>query len=164
MNDVIAAPAVGQKRSLMFAFKLATLSAETIIYAVHVMSEPVEVLSSPSGNLLSFEVISRDGEETVFLAKVCTNSFSGTVEAATFVSGQPTLMFDEMAANWKGWNGEKRWQSIDGSLTLKATSDLCGHIQLSVSMENFFDHLSVTLHLEAGQLEAISRQVQSVFA
>ncbi len=127
------------------------------------MSEPIEILSTTKGDVLSFEVISRDVEETVFLATVSAGSFSGKIEATTFVSGPPTLFFDEMAANWKGWKGEKSWQSIDGSLTLKATSDSTGHVQLSIAMERFLDHLSVTLHLVAGQLEAISRQVREVF-
>ncbi len=128
------------------------------------MSEPIAVLSTTKGDVLSFEVISRDAGETVFLASVSAGFFSGKVEATTFVSGAPTLLFDEMAADWKGWKGEKSWQSIDGSLTLKAVSDSTGHVQLIVAMENFLDHLSVTLHLVAGQLESISRQVREVFA
>lgn len=128
------------------------------------MSEPIEILSTTKGDVLSFEVVSREAGETVFLAMVSAGFFSGKVETTTFVSGPPILLFDEMAANWQGWKGEKTWQSIDGNLTLKAISDSTGHVQLSVAMENYLDHLSVTLHLVAGQLEAISRQVKTVFA
>jgi hypothetical protein len=127
------------------------------------MPEAIEIISTVNGCSLSFQVISHDNDETVFLAALNSPQFCGKVEASTFVSGEPTLLFNDMAMHWKGWKGEKVWESIDGSLILKAQADSTGHIRLTVAMEHFLDSLKVTLNVEAGQLENIAKNSSAVF-
>ena len=38
--------------------------------------------------------------------------------------------FSDLAANWRGWNGSRDYQSIEGDLRLQAAHD--GHVNLSV--------------------------------
>src|ERR1700691_5899488 len=44
--------------------------------------------------------------------------------------------FQDMAANWKGWEGEKTWSSIEGEFGLAATSDRLGHITLRIRLRS----------------------------
>ncbi|MBD2771415.1 DUF6228 family protein [Iningainema tapete] len=76
--------------------------------------------------------------------------------------------FKEMALEWKGWEGEKTWSSIEGDLILSCTSDKLGHINLEVQLLQFNrpESWSATLNLstEAGQLEKISNEVATFFS
>ncbi len=93
--------------------------------------------------------------------------FSGRVEVSTYISGSPSRLFEEIAREWRGWDGEKDWAALDDELRLTASSDHTGHTTLVVVMH---DHdspenwrLEAKLVLEAGQLEDLARAVRKVF-
>jgi hypothetical protein len=105
------------------------------------------------------------GEE--FTAALQSAHFSGRVVASTYFSGPPSLLFDDVAANWRGWKGEKEWAALEDNLRLTATSDSLGHITLTVAMRGYSDpadwRLTGGLELLAGELEALARSVRDVF-
>ena len=39
-----------------------------------------------------------------------------------------------MAAEWRGWKGEKKWESLEGELSLTCTSDGLGHVAIQVDL------------------------------
>ncbi len=40
--------------------------------------------------------------------------------------------FDGLAASWRGWEGERQWESPEYDLTIRATSDALGHNLLEI--------------------------------
>jgi len=102
-----------------------------------------------------------------FMASLESVHFSGRVVVSTYHSGPPSLMFDDIARQWRGWDGKKEWAALEGQLRLTASSDLTGHIELLVIMRDYSDpaewRLQATLLLEAGQLEELARAVKKVF-
>lgn len=75
--------------------------------------------------------------------------------------------FRDLAANWRGWVGEKKYESLEEELLLKATSDSLGHTELEVWLTSgpppFHWTLRAALLIEAGQLESIAKQVEEFF-
>ena len=67
--------------------------------------------------------------------------------------------FGGLATNWKGWQGERVWNSLEGELTLKAMSDRTGHVHVVVNVRDGAPprwELSVVVALEAGQLDGLA--------
>lgn len=76
--------------------------------------------------------------------------------------------FEDLAAHWRGWNGEKQWGSLEGEFILKCQSDSCGHIAMEIALKSglYEDDWSVQtgLRLDAGQLEEIAANVKQFFS
>jgi hypothetical protein len=102
-----------------------------------------------------------------FTATLESRLFSGRVVASTYLAGLPSLLFNEIAREWRGWEGKKQWSVLEDELHLTATSDHTGHIYLQVIMRDSGRphgwRLEATLQLEAGQLEALALDVSRVF-
>jgi hypothetical protein len=65
----------------------------------------------------------------------------------------------DLAENWRGWEGTRSWQSLEGDLELSATSDRLGHVALEVRLEEgapFPWRVHGKLSLDAGQLHRIA--------
>lgn len=114
---------------------------------------------------LIFEIVSISEYETDFKATILNAPFNGSIEASTYHSGPPSILFDEMPKGWKGWEGEKSWSAIEGELNLSATSSNLGNISLEISMQKYWPDfkLVATIGLEAGQLEKISKEMNEYF-
>ena len=102
-----------------------------------------------------------------FVAELNSPHFFGRVVVSTYLSGPPSLLFDEMAREWKGWDRKKTWAALDEELCIEATSDHTGHTALLVTMRDSSDpadwNLRATLELEAGQLEQVAKSVRYLF-
>jgi hypothetical protein len=71
-------------------------------------------------------------------------------------------VFDEMASQWRGWPGEKRWSSLEGEIRLACTHDGLGHIEIRIDLETEPRAPSNwramgTILVEAGQLDRLAR-------
>ena len=72
--------------------------------------------------------------------------------------------FEELAENWRGFDDEKEWKSLEGEFTLVCTSDNLGHFAIRSTIRNSLDTWSVnTIYVEAGQLEKIADDVIKFF-
>lgn len=76
--------------------------------------------------------------------------------------------FEDLAANWKGWFGEKKMQSLEGHLAVSASSDSLGHISLRVKLRDIIPgtpdwRAEGTLVVEAGQLEKLASHAKRFF-
>ena len=64
-----------------------------------------------------------------------------------------------LAENWRGWQGRRSWQSLEGELGLSATSDRLGHVELEVRLQEgapFLWRVHGKMSLDAGQLDRIA--------
>lgn len=77
---------------------------------------------------------------------------------------QMTAFFDDLARNWRGWPGNKLWESLEGECRMSAANDGKGHIDLNVSLRpspnpNAWRFDGVVL-IEAGQLDSLVRTIE----
>lgn len=73
--------------------------------------------------------------------------------------------FEDLAENWKGFDGEKKWSSLEGEFGLDCTSDNLGHFALEATIRNNEDtrYARKTIFIESGQLENISLEAKDFF-
>lgn len=71
--------------------------------------------------------------------------------------------FEDLAKNWKGFNGEKKWSA--GEFTLICTSDRLGHFVLEATIRNNDNtrYTRKTIYIESGQLEKIALEARRFF-
>lgn len=73
----------------------------------------------------------------------------------------------DLAENWRGWEGTRSWQALEGDLELSATSDRLGHVELEVRLEEgapFRWRVHGTMSLDAGQLDRIAAAARTFCA
>ena len=94
--------------------------------------------------------------------------YTSTLVAASVDPARLEDFFRDLAANWRGWPGEKTYESLEDELLLKATSDCLGHTELEVRLTSgpppFHWMLRAALLIEAGQLESIAKHVEEFFS
>jgi hypothetical protein len=75
--------------------------------------------------------------------------------------------FGEIAASWRGWEGDRSWVSLEGELRLAAVHDKLGTITLTAELrsnqyyspgEGYIWRVRGLLLLDAGALDALARQ------
>ncbi|HEV2880394.1 MAG TPA: DUF6228 family protein [Pyrinomonadaceae bacterium] len=76
--------------------------------------------------------------------------------------------FQDVASNWRGWPGEKRWESIEGDLKLTCTSTTLGNVNVAVELHSFADDsftwdVRCSLVIESWQLDLLAAQAKKVF-
>jgi uncharacterized protein DUF6228 len=74
--------------------------------------------------------------------------------------------FDSLAADWRGWEAERRWEAYEGGLTLDVQNDARGHASISVELWEHSQHGWVVrgeVPLDPGQLEDVARGAHRLF-
>jgi hypothetical protein len=95
-------------------------------------------------------------------------SASRRVYAYTDAQGIAQL-FAEAARDWKGWEGQKVWESLEGEFRMELTMDRLGQVALRVRIRSGpggpdpWEH-TAELAMEAGQLEAIARDARRLWS
>lgn len=73
--------------------------------------------------------------------------------------------FSDLARDWRGWDGAKTWDSIEGVLRLSATHDGIGHVSIRVTLQSSTSPdawaLDATLNIDAGALDMLARDASS---
>jgi hypothetical protein len=80
--------------------------------------------------------------------------------------------FAELAADWRGWAGERRWRALGGEMAIEASHDGRAHVLIAVTIKRpqltfVKDAWSarIVFTLDAGeQLTAVTRDLASVLA
>jgi Family of unknown function (DUF6228) len=79
----------------------------------------------------------------------------------------PAPLFAQMAANWKGWQGQYAWESLEGELCLRCTQDRAGHVSIRVELRSGPTErdwvVETTIVTEAGQLDGLAEGVERFF-
>jgi hypothetical protein len=76
-------------------------------------------------------------------------------------------LFDDLAANWRGWKGVKKWEAYEGGLALGCSSDRLGHITITVELRQLSHNgwlVRGDVPLDAGQLELVAQQMRQFFS
>lgn len=93
---------------------------------------------------------------------------------ATFSDGpwNPARFFAELAADWRGWAGVRRWRALEGEVEIEASHDGRAHVLIGVTVKR--DGMTfapdawsarIVFALEAGdQLAGVARDLASVLA
>ena len=57
-------------------------------------------------------------------------------EAAVYLYDPLSLavFLRELAESWRGWEGMKEWESLEGDLALNASADRYGHVKIEVAL------------------------------
>ena len=76
-------------------------------------------------------------------------------------------LFESIARDWTGWQGERAWESIEHDLRLVITSRSTGQITIRVTLRDYHEEqdwqLAIPIFTEAGQLDGIARQAAAFF-
>ncbi|HYV38982.1 MAG TPA: DUF6228 family protein [Gemmataceae bacterium] len=82
-------------------------------------------------------------------------------------NSHPAPFFAEMSRQWKIWEDELIWESIEHELNLGATYDRFGHIYLCVALRSGIGEWEWSIRsivtVEAGQLERLARDAAVFF-
>ncbi|MFY3384366.1 DUF6228 family protein [Paracidovorax sp. MALMAid1276] len=107
-----------------------------------------------------FRSVHDETNEETFIATARVGPWFAEVSASTYMAMNLGEFFNDLAANWSGWEGEKSWGSLEGEVTITATADRTGHIKLRFSLTQpytgFEWQVSGALELEAGSLEYLA--------
>jgi hypothetical protein len=105
-----------------------------------------------------------DGSE-YFRVAIRSHNLSASIQVYAWnpFGSRLEQFFEDVAANWRGWDGEKKWTSLEGELSLVCTSDSLGHIAIEVTL---YDGWSVrhVFYVDAGQLEQLASDIKNFFA
>jgi hypothetical protein len=86
---------------------------------------------------------------------------------AGYANTHPAPLFAQLASNWKGWQGEFVWESLEGELALRCSQDRAGHVFIRVSLSSGHTdqawNVRATIMAEAGQLEELARSAEVFF-
>ena len=128
------------------------------------------IIKTPSGPILKFEKhsdfidVGRWGNFIVTLQNAPVN---GSIKLSDLEPNRWAIFFEEMSKEWRGRQGTKRIESIEGDLIMQASSDSLGHISVRTELradQGGADSLITgTLVLEAGALESIAKSANSFF-
>ena len=104
-----------------------------------------------------------------FRAALRSDSYTANMRVSTHTDPYGVVrLFKEAASDWRGWSGEKYWESLEGDFRLALSSGSTGHIRL----KTFISHdcgnldpwrLNAELGIEAGRLESVAQDVEQFF-
>jgi hypothetical protein len=98
-----------------------------------------------------------DGYELVdFTVEIAAPGLSATSVVRTFETQRGLRdFFGSLAADWRGWQGTRRWESIEHDLTVEATVDHHGHVALTFILQRDYRpdawFVTVTVSVDAGE-------------
>ena len=98
-------------------------------------------------------------DESFFQATLRSSGARGATKVVKYMSQGLAALFEYFSANWKGWQGSKNWNSLEGELSVSAHCDRLGHVFLDVSLRDGAPArwtLKVSIVLEAGALRKLA--------
>lgn len=75
--------------------------------------------------------------------------------------------FQSLASNWRGWDGQLKWTSLEGEFELSCSHDRIGHVATTAKLEsNSVGQgwtAEIRFELSAGELEKIANELKRFF-
>ena len=88
------------------------------------------------------------------------------IRSAALARG-PDILFSDIAQHWRGWGGKKCWHSLESDITLTATIDSHGNINIEIQLKNTPEPggwCAVShVYIETNQLDHLSKQAANFF-
>ena len=121
---------------------------------------------------ITFTILSADGAELVlespdpdtYQARLRGEGIDATVavfhDAGDFIGAY----FSELAANWRGWDGERSWRSLEDALEFHASISKSGAVTLRVCLRNsdrFTWCVTYDFSIENGSLDALAEAARA---
>jgi hypothetical protein len=106
-------------------------------------------------------------DDAYWIAALCCGPMQASLRFYEMNLGGLSGYFATLAADWRGWSGERRWRSLEDDVTLVARHDGLGAVTLTARLrtEAFATHrwdASAELVLDAGALDRLVRQVETL--
>lgn len=96
-----------------------------------------------------------------FFVEVVSPTIQAHTRVYVYRSHDLVALFDELAGEWRGWDGAKEWESLEGELKLSCTTDGKGHVDIAIVVkESHYPEswqVDAIALVEAGQLEDLAR-------
>ena len=74
------------------------------------------------------------------------------------------MLFEDMAANSRGWEGEKRWSSVDNDFALSCALDVQDQLAMTITLKGPYHEndwcVQAVIHVEACRLTEIAAKVR----
>jgi hypothetical protein len=124
------------------------------------MSDNFAITSREAGAGLELRALDRNQ----FLAELRGSGLTAAASVSSYLSEGLDTFFESLAADWRGWIGERRWSSLEGEFTLRAECDRSGHVYLEAVLHSGAPPVwsaTVNLIVEAGQLERLASRARS---
>ncbi len=129
--------------------------------------------ASGEGLLEFFERTPRDPSKPLerFKVKVIEQDLYAVVRVYASLESvdepSPTTLFALMASQWRGWQGEMAWGSLEEELSLRCSFHKSGQVPIQVRIRSGSSKgdwsVEALIQTEAGQLETIARQASDFF-
>ncbi|WP_445145070.1 DUF6228 family protein [Dyella sp. Tek66A03] len=103
-----------------------------------------------------------------FSVSASSHELSAVTKVYDIRPDQWTAFFKDLAVHWRGWQGVKDHESLEGHFRLEAnTADSLGHIRLrfrlrGVDVPNLWV-AEASLIIEAGQLDDLAKRAEAYF-
>ncbi|MEM6433115.1 MAG: DUF6228 family protein [Cyanobacteria bacterium P01_D01_bin.115] len=120
----------------------------------------LRLTSSNSDVVIEFSDVGVD----YFRVAVIAHDHSATRRVYAYTDGTGIVrLFAEAAHEWKGWNGDKVWESLESELRIELRIDRLGHVIVAVRVRSDPGgadpwQLEAELGLDAGQLDGVARE------
>jgi uncharacterized protein DUF6228 len=88
----------------------------------------------------------RDGIATIIVAGLDGPGLSASVAACDDRYGQFAVFFEALADSWRGWEGERTFNSLEGEFEVAARHD--GHVRLAIRLRRVDGPSLWTVHAE----------------
>jgi hypothetical protein len=130
------------------------------------MVEEVTIKSSRSAGELKFSEPKPPGLNHVveYCRVTLRDRGIATSSARIYDPAGVVTLFDDMAADWRGWEGEKRWESVDNDFALSCASDARGAVSMTATLKGPYHEgewrVQAVVHVEAGRLGELAAQVR----
>ena len=123
-------------------------------------------LRDADGSTLCFVVTGTSEHEVNYLVAIDVGWARATAEVSTYLYGPPVAFFKSLAESWRGWDGEKKWEDLEHRVGFAATCDRTGHITIKVQVQDsqYSGRAVLSIHFEAGGLEAMARRIEMFFS
>ena len=101
--------------------------------------------------------------EMDFQCELLAEGFSGLVSGSSMYRNSLSEYFISLAADWRGWAGEKSWMNDGVEIRLDATADRLGHIKLGVTLSTYNEtRLYATIMIDCGLLDQIAADLKRI--
>ena len=133
------------------------------------MTDRVQIKSSEGSACLTLSVpeANRSGAPDYFTAIVVDANFRAMSRVYAYQASNIADLFEDLALNWRGWEGTKSGGSLEGDLCLDCESDRIGHTFMRVALlSGPYDRqwrAEITIRLDAGQLDGLAKQARQFF-
>ena len=104
-----------------------------------------------------------------FRASLHSSSHTAHMRVSTYTDPFGVVrLFKEAASDWRGWAGEKFWETLERDFRLTMTCNSTGHISLQVYISHDCGNpdpwrLHAELGIEAGQLGSAAKNIELFF-